>query len=364
MQKGAAGALLGDALDAQGRTQEAFDVYARVGDDMRRLYAPSFQGEASALHAVRWIGDYFDAATQAPWGESRAIPLSHGSAREHVFLLGFPRSGTTLLEQVLAGHPGVEALPEAEALIDGVRAFMSRPSGLDHLAGAADAELRPFREAYWRRVREAGGRPQDKVFIDKHPLNTLKLPLIVRLFPQARILFARRDPRDVVLSCFRRWFRISAPTYELLTLEGAAAFYDAAMGLAARLNELTRLDLYAASHERMVEDFDEETARICAFLRLDPAGVQRDFGARIRERAVATPSAAQLARGLNAEGVGHWRRYEAQMQPVLPMLDPWVRRFGYDAPPPAPAPAAARGPRYPARAAAPGRTADLGWCGK
>ena len=331
VQKSGAASLLGDVLDAQGRTQEAFDCYSRVGDDLRRFYAARFEGEASALHASRWMGAYFEAASPGAWGPSRAIPADHAGAREHVFLLGFPRSGTTLLEQALAGHPQVEALSEAETLIDGVQTFMWRPSGLDRLAGATEAELRPFREAYWRRAHEAGARPRGKVFVDKHPLNTLKLPLIVRLFPQAKILFARRDPRDVVLSCFRRRFRISAPTFEMLTLEGSAALYDATMRLAVRLNELTRLDLCAVSHERLVEDFDGEMGRIWAFLRLDPAGAPRAFDSRVRERAIATPSAAQLARGLNAEGVGQWRRYEAQMRPVLPVLEPWVRRFGYDA---------------------------------
>ena len=331
VQKGAAMGLLGDVLDAQGRIPEAFDVYAGAGDTLQRAYAPRYTGEGRALTAVRWMSVCFDAAPPEAWAPSRAIPGGHGDAAGHVFLLGFPRSGTTLLSQALAGHPDVEVLDEGEPLIDGVRAFLGSPGDLDRLARAPEAELRPLREAYWRRVHEAGARPAGKVFVDKHPLNTLKLPLIVRLFPQARILFARRDPRDLVLSCFRRRFAMSAPIYELLTLEGAAVFYDAVMGLASRLNTLTRLDLHAVSHERIIDDFDGEMGRVCAFLRLDWSDGLRDFAPRARQRGVATPSAAQLARGLSAEGRGQWRRYQAQMQPVLPILDPWIRRFGYDA---------------------------------
>ena len=74
-----------------------------------------------------------------------------------------------------------------------------------------------------------------KVFVDKHPLNTLKLPLIARLFPDAKILFARRDPRDVVWSCYRRRFAMSGSAYQLLTLPGAAGYYDAAMRIAEQL---------------------------------------------------------------------------------------------------------------------------------
>ena len=92
------------------------------------------------------------------------------------------------------------------------------------------------RDAYWSRVRAFGVEPRGKVFIDKMPLASVQLPVVAKLFPSARILFALRDPRDVVLSCFRRRFGMNPAMYQLLTLEGAAAFYDAVM----RLSELGR----------------------------------------------------------------------------------------------------------------------------
>ena len=251
------------------------------------------------------------------------------SPRTHVFLTGFPRSGTTLLEQALAGRPDVEVLAEREPLIDAIRAYLDGPAGLDRLADASEAELDGFRESYWRIARREGAKPDCQVFIDKQPFNTLKLPLIVRLFPDAKILFARRDPRDVVLSCFRRRFLLSAPTYEFLTLQGAAALYDAAMRLAARLDEIAGMDLRVVAHEELVAGFDRELQRVCGWLGLDWSKSMRQFPERVRENAVATPSGAQLARGLNADGVGHWRRYRQQMSAVLPLLAPWVERFGY-----------------------------------
>ena len=85
-------------------------------------------------------------------------------------------------------------------------------------------------------VRKFGVEPRGRVFIDKMPLSNVQLPVIAKLFPNARVLFARRDPRDVVLSCFRRRFGMNPSMYQLLTLEGAAAYYDAVM----RLSELYR----------------------------------------------------------------------------------------------------------------------------
>ena len=94
---------------------------------------------------------------------------------------------------------------------------------LEPLLRASEEELESLRAAYWRRVRAGGAEVAGKLFLDKHPLNTLKLPLIARLFPSAKILFARRDPRDVVLSCFRRRFRMNPAMYQMLTPEERSA---------------------------------------------------------------------------------------------------------------------------------------------
>jgi hypothetical protein len=169
-----------------------------------------------------------------------------------------------------------------------------------------------------------------KVFVDKYPLNTLKLPLIARLFPDAKILVACRDPRDIVLSCFRHRFSMSAPIYELLSIQGAARYYDAVMQLLIRFGGALKLDTCLVRHEDLVTEFVREMKRICAFLGVDWDPAMGDFALRTRNRAVLTPSTAQLVRGLNTEGVGQWRRYEAQLAPVLPLLKPWIERFFYD----------------------------------
>ena len=308
LERALATSLLGDALDAQGRIAPAFEAYSGAGRELKRVYAERFGRGESTLDAAVWLNRAFAAARPETWAPRPATGTNPDGAAGHVFLTGFPRSGTTLLEQVLASHPGVIALEEQDTLVDAVRAFMRAPTDLDRLAAAGDGDLVPFREAYWRRVREAGVDPAGKVFVDKHPLNTLKLPLIARLFPEARILFARRDPRDVVLSCFRRRFQMNAPMYQLLTLESAAAFYAATMQLAARLDQVLALDSLEVRHESLVADFEREVRAICGFLGLEWTEAMHGFADRTRDRGIATPSGAQLARGLNAEGVGAGRQ--------------------------------------------------------
>ncbi|MGI9168715.1 MAG: hypothetical protein ACR2FH_00870, partial [Caulobacteraceae bacterium] len=134
-------------------------------------------------------------------------------------------------------------------------------------------------------------------------------------------------PRDVVLSAFRRQFTINATTVELMTPPGAAELYDAVMDLMEIYQEKLDLDWRVQGYEALVGDFDGETRALCDFAGLDWRPGLADFARRAG--AVATPSGAQLARGLNSEGVGHWRRYRDQLAPVAPRLTPWVERFGY-----------------------------------
>src|SRR6185437_3112783 len=124
-----------------------------------------------------------------------------------------------------------------------VQEFMRAPEDLERLVAASPATLERFRAAYWRRVAAAGVDRNGRVVVDTCALNSLKLPLIARLFPGARILFACRDPRDLVLSCFRHRFAMSAPLYEMLTLEGAAQYYDAVMRVLLECMRLLPLDI-------------------------------------------------------------------------------------------------------------------------
>ncbi|MEA3109597.1 MAG: hypothetical protein QOI88_4202 [Gammaproteobacteria bacterium] len=329
-----ASGLLGDVLDAAGRYGEAFDAYTDCNESLRRIHG-RFADGTSTLEYAKALTAAIGAVDPRHW-MPRPTPRpepgpesSSGDPLGHVFLIGFPRSGTTLLEVVLDGHPAVASIEEHELLTDGVLKFMREPLNLDPLLRADEEELRALRAAYWEHVRNAGIEVAGKVFIDKHPLNTLKLPLIARLFPGAKVLFALRDPRDVVFSCFRRRFKMNHAMYELLTLRGAAEFYAAVMEFAHRIRPLAGLDWRDVRYETLVADFAGETRAICGFLGLDWTAGMVDFASRVQLREHATPSTAQLARGLDKSSMDQWQHYAAQLQPTFPVLRPWVERLGY-----------------------------------
>jgi tetratricopeptide (TPR) repeat protein len=320
--------LAGDAYDGLGRLSDAVRSYSQSRATQRSAHKAQLEDRESAAALVARLTVYFRNAPQDAWHIS-ADGVETGPVETHAFLVGFPRSGTTLLEQILAGHPDVEVLSERSCLVDAQKNFTVPPDGIDRLAGLSSLELAPFRAAYWSRVAEEGASPRRRVFVDKMPFYCVFLPLVAKLFPRAKIIFALRDPRDVVLSCFRRRFVMTEQIYELTTLESTAGHYDAVMSLCDLYREKLGLNFYDVRHENLVADMEGEARRLCEFLGIAwNAGMAR-VAETAQRRPINTPSGPQLAHGLSSKGVGQWRRYGEYLAPVLPKLAPWVDRFGY-----------------------------------
>jgi tetratricopeptide (TPR) repeat protein len=318
--------LLADVFDASGRYEEAFEAYGICNTAIRQMQQRF--ASSNLMGYLRELTAALEKLDPSRWTD-RLEAAPSGAAAGHVFLMGFPRTGTTLVEVVLDGNPRVVSLEEHELLADGVLAFMREPLNFDALARADEPTLSALREAYWQRVRSAGVDVADKVFVDKHPLNSLKLPLIAQLFPHAKILFAVRDPRDVILSCFRRRFQMNPSMYALLTLTGAAAFYAATMQLAYAAKRALNLRWHEVRYERLVANFEQEMRAICDTLGLDWLDSMGQFAQRVQTREHATPSTAQLSQGLVTSATAQWRHYESQLAPAFPALNPWIERLGY-----------------------------------
>jgi tetratricopeptide (TPR) repeat protein len=319
--------LLGEVLERRDRPTQAFQAWTAGNKAFRDLYRPQFEtpGRPRLIPQIRRMTADLDGVSAGGWPAPAAT--SESPARRHVFLLGFMRSGTTLLEQMLAAHPDVVAMEEYEALADAAQAFMRDPVDYRGMLALQGAELDHYRRAYWDRVAGQGLDPAGKVFIDKQPFNTLKLPLINRLFPDALILFAQRDPRDVVLSCFQHRLKIGVYSYEMLDLADTADLYDAVMAFWALARERLPLDVHIHRHEAFIAEPKGQIAILAERLGLDPALIGNP--ADRARRGIASQSARQVAAGVNRSGLERWRRFERGLAPVMPVLAPWIEAFGY-----------------------------------
>jgi len=247
-----------------------------------------------------------------------------------VFLIGFPRSGTTLLDQILSSHSQIVCLEEKEFLTDALSQILASGVGLDRLATLSADDISTVRRAYWERVQLAAPTSPSAVIIDKMPLHVTLAPILRIIFPEARYIFALRDPRDVILSCYQQHFKLNAAMEQFLQLETAAALYDAVMQLWLTCRERLRLRFCEVRYEDVVADLEREGRRLAAFLDLEFESGMLDHRSTALKRLILTPSAQQVIEPIYARSVGRWRRYEAHLRPVLPVLNTWASRLGYN----------------------------------
>jgi tetratricopeptide (TPR) repeat protein len=327
--------LLGDALDRQGRCSEAFDAWTKAQTDFRVAYSSMLGPRPGRPSHRSFIETIAAQVERMPPMAKQAEPpaagpgIGPGGASGHVFLLGYPRSGTTLVENILASAGEVVALEEQDTLADCDGILVGNDGTMPDLDGLDPSVLAELRARYWARVRRLAGDVEGRIFVDMNPFYGIKLPAIARLFPDARILIMRRDPRDVVLSCFRINFTPGAGTYAFSDLEEAALHYSALMGLIELCRERLPLAYHEVRYDRLVADFEPTVRAMAEFAGIEWTDDFHSFDRTARKRGVQTASATQVRRGLY-DGGGRWRRYEAQLAPVLPILEPWVERFGFE----------------------------------
>ncbi|MFC7536921.1 tetratricopeptide repeat-containing sulfotransferase family protein [Sphingomonas sp. GCM10030256] len=321
--------LAGDAFERLNRIEEAFSAYVRANAEAEhrfdRLLAATEERPDHRALAERLLREFDDVNPTVWAGGSEGEP----GHRSPTFLIGYPRSGTTLVENILASNTGVDALEERPTLAAG-DSYLKKPGGIAELAALDRAGVAAIRDGYWRAVAAAGSRSDAELLVDMDPLKGLKLPLIGRVFPAARIIVMRRDPRDVVWSCFRANFAPSPAALEFTDLERAAHHYAAVMAAQDRFLQLLPLNTLEVRYEELVEDFDSATKALCAFLEVPWTPALRDFAGTAAHRNVSTLSVTQVRRGLY-DGSRQWRRYERWLEPILPILQPWIERYGYPA---------------------------------
>lgn len=250
-------------------------------------------------------------------------------------LTGFPRSGTTLLEQVLDSHPGLVSSDEREAFgRDIFPSMWLTEKARVPTAEAFDAipveRLAIQRSRYLNYMAAALNQPiGERIHLDKNPTMTLLIPGMLRLFPETKLLIALRDPRDVIVSCFMQYLPLNPNSVCFFTLERAARRYAHDLGVWLKLREIIPTPWLEVRYEDCVADMEKEARRTLDFLRLSWDPNVLNYREHLKTKAVASPTYEAVSKPLYTSAIGRWKNYQKYLEPCLATLQPLVEAFGY-----------------------------------
>lgn len=315
--------LRGQLLEGAGRYDEAFAVFAEMNQRFREDTSHPEERGISYRDMIR----FFHKTATPEWAQSWRAEEAIDGRPAPVFLVGFPRSGTTLLDTILMSHPEVEVLEEEPAL----QTAMELLPSFAGLPTIPDEQIERARNLYFETVASLGRLTPGKLLVDKNPLTINLLPFARRLFPQARIILALRHPCDVVLSCFMANFRLNEGMSSFIRLDTAAELYDLSFRYYEHVQSLIPMPTHSVLYENIVVDRESELRRLFDFLGLDWHDAVLDHQETALKRGrIKTASYSQVVEPIYTRAAGRWEKYRKHLEPVLPVLAPWAEKFGYE----------------------------------
>ena len=297
--------------------------------------------QRTARHVMQRFGQMIDTINKADfqrWQRQARQQEQAGEIepRRVAMLTGFPRSGTTLLEQILDSHPQIVSAEEQEVMSTEVFANVARDFPADApvqdvLHQLTAEQIRQQRGLYFEMMEAILRQPLcDRVLLDKNPAMTPMIPVLTRLLPEIKLLIALRDPRDVVLSCFLRYLPLNPVSVSFLTLEDAARRYAMDMRGWLRFRELISTPWHEVRYERLINDLPGQSQQAVEFLNLPWHDEVLRYREHSEKKHVLSPTYDAVAEPVFATSVGRWRNYAEYLEPLLNDLAPFVDELEYD----------------------------------
>lgn len=324
---------LGEVLDREGRYDEAMESFLEA----KALIRPVVANHAATLRRVQTrVHEMEEHLTDGLFERWAAAGTSLHPAKRFAILCGHPRSGTTLLEQVLDSHPGVTSSEETQILHDEAylpltRGFPAEASVLEVLDSAPLSRLRQSREDYFRFTEcYLGEKLGERILLDKNPAFNTLIPAAARIFPEAKFLIALRDPRDVCLSCFMQSLSPNPISSAYLSLEGTVTQYLSVMGFWRALLPRLRNPYLEVRYEDLVADLEGAARKTLGFLGVPWDEQVLRFDEHARSKTVRSPSYAEVVKPVTKRAIGRWQNYRHHLEPYLARLQPMMKELGYD----------------------------------
>jgi hypothetical protein len=252
--------------------------------------------------------------------------------RDPIFLVGFPRSGTTLLDTILRSHPLIEVVEEKpiiNQLVDSLNKLSKK--GLKNLEKINETQVEKLRKVYFDSFdAQIKSKNNSKIYIDKLPLNIVYAGEIIRIFPNAKFIVLIRHPYDCVFSCFMQNFELNDAMANFSNLEDAARLYDYVMSLWMQYLSIFKINYCEVKYENLIKYFKPTVSSVFKFLNLSWNNSVLEYSTTAKERDnIATPSYNQVTKPLYSHANGRWKKYENQMLNINPFLKKWLEKYNY-----------------------------------
>lgn len=247
------------------------------------------------------------------------------------FLIGFPRSGTTLLDTILRSHSKVDVVEEQPMVQLMKKSFdFGASSSIASIETMSTQMTEKLSNIYLEKFKKYCQINPGNVSIDKLPLNILEVPIINKVFPEAKFIFAVRHPFDCIMSCWMQNFKLNPAMSNMIDLDRIVDFYCLSMELLSLSISRYNLNIHKIRYEDLVVNFKGEISNLLNFLDLNWEDELKDYQKTALSRArINTPSYSQVVKPIYNTASYRWKNYEEQLVPYKSRLDPWLKSFGY-----------------------------------
>ena len=247
-----------------------------------------------------------------------------------VFLIGFPRSGTTLLDTILRSHSGIDVVEE-QPLVSKMMEKLGSAKSISDIEAIDLKSAKVLSDIYRHELEKSINIHENKLVVDKLPLNILSIPIITKVFPEAKFILALRHPLDCVLSCWMQNFTLNASMANMVDLVRIVDLYCTTMEMLKLCEQRYSINIHPIRYEDLVTDFKETISILMKFLELSWEDQLKGYQKTALSRAkINTPSYTQVVKPIYENATYRWKKYEDHLQLHKTKLGHWINEFGYD----------------------------------
>ncbi len=317
--------FLAKAYDFINEHDSAFKYFRKANELTNKSHEAKNFDRKKYLQSLEIKKNYFTKKNIIQWNQidCKSFDISP------TFLIGFPRSGTTLLDTILRSHPKIEVIEEKPMVLKMLN--LIKNNNLSSFKNISESEVSEMRKEYFSEINKNIKKfNKSNIYIDKLPLNIVNVGEILRIFPNAKFILAIRHPIDCVLSCYMQDFKLNEAMINFLDIKSAAILYKTTMELWEQYNSIFKINYVQIKYEDLIDDFEKNIKNVIRFLNLSWDKSLLDYRkTAINREKISTPSYYQVVQPIYKHAAQRWEKYKTHLVKISPILEDLVKKYEY-----------------------------------